>query len=157
MRADMSWKSVFAMALLAVSTAATAGEPTLEYKCPERITTVQSLAQPMPDWRQSSERPFTTKNAELNGYSEHNLDNVSFSDGGPEDRGELIPDNDDELTGKVWVARWDLSTLDSIWLVCHYRQTTVTLWKEMPHGVKKCFVGVDKTKGIEVQRIWCNS
>lgn len=38
---------------------ATGPVPAIEYECPQRILIVQTLAKPLPDWRPSSDRPFT--------------------------------------------------------------------------------------------------
>lgn len=80
-----------------------------------------------------------------------------FSEGVPEERAWLIPDNENALKGKAWIARWDFSTSDDIWITCRYRETTVMVSKKLPPGIKACFVSVDKTKGIQVQHVWCNS
>ena len=148
-------KRPFLIAMLFASFSVVAAEPAIEYQCPKRVMTIQSLATPLPGWRQSTERPFTTKDKKFSSYSEHNLDTVSFSEGVPEDRVTLIPDNELEATGKAWNARWDFAQSETIWMACLYRRTTVMLSQQLPPRIKRCFVRFDNKKGITVQRIWC--
>lgn len=132
-----------------------AASPAVEYQCPTRIMTEQKLVTPLPDWRASTERPFTTFDEKENSHSEHNLRIVSFSEGVPEERGWLEPDNESELTEKAWVGRWEFAKSENVWVTCEYRETTVMISKKLPPDIKRCFMRFDSTKGIQVQRVWC--
>jgi hypothetical protein len=142
--------------MILISQASIAEAGTIEYQCPIRIMTTHTLATPLPDWHQSTERPFTTNDEKFKNNSEHNLATAMFYEGAPEELGALIPDNEEKANSKVWDAEWSFSSSESIWLVCQYRQTTVRLSKQLPPGINRCFVRFDRTKGINVQKIWCD-
>lgn len=148
-------KYVFLMFIVFLSIKAAATEVMIEYQCPERIETVQKVKEPVGVWRESVVPPFSDGTEGKRNYSEHNLDYVGFSDGVPEERAFLIPDNEHELNSELWVARWEFINSESIWVSCQYRQTTVQLSQKIPAGIKKCFVQGDDRKGITVQRVWC--
>jgi hypothetical protein len=141
--------------MLLNSQASIAQRTTIEYQCPIRIMTTQSSVSPLPEWHQSTERPFTTNDERFKNNSENYLATVLFYEGAPEGRGALISDNEEKANAKVWDAEWSFSSSEKIWLVCQYRQTTVMLSKQLPNGIKRCFVRFDRIKGNTVQKVWC--
>lgn len=91
-----------------------AAEPTVEYQCPQLIMTTQALVTPLSGWSQSTEQPSTTDDKKFRNHSENYLETVTFSEGIPENRATLIPDNESETVGKVWDARWNFERSEII-------------------------------------------
>lgn len=141
-----------AAALAAAS--AVAEESVVAYRCPPRITTAQTLAAPVPEWRPSVDYSFAAAGKTAH-TSEHPLDSVMFFEGQPEDGASLVPDNENEATGNVWDARWDFTRSETIWFACTYRQTTVLLSRQLPAGIRSCFARFDNAAGLTVRKVWC--
>ena len=92
--------------------------------CPARITTQQSLREPVPGW--TAER----------GDRGHALDGVSFFTGPVAERGELAP-----ASSSASGDRFSFAGLrEPVRFVCRYRGTDVTLSRALPPGVKGCVV-----------------
>jgi hypothetical protein len=128
----------------------------MTYECPVQISTVQSLREPAPGWREALERPFTSDRARESGYSQHNLDYIEFSVGVPEERVSLAPDRETSIVKGRWTATWLLSKSEEIWFSCRYRGTTVMLSRQLSPGLKACAAKYDKNRGITVQGVSCD-
>lgn len=69
----------------------------------------------------------------------HRLNDVSLFSGPPEERGELIPDTEDDT---VWTIRgypfYDRTGELPFYLVCKYKGTKETVTLKVPDSAKKC-------------------
>jgi len=127
----------------------------VRFECPPRITTVQSLPEPVPGWRESLEPPFANERANPAGQSEHNLDYVQFSSGVPEERASLVPDRESPTVKGKWTATWRFAKSDEIWFSCWYRGTSVILSRQLPPAVRACSVRYNKNAGLSVEGVTC--
>jgi hypothetical protein len=141
---------LFALCLSVVMPMVAAGSKDVEFDCPESIQTRQSLVGKMKAWEAGP------GGSGKQGISQHYLEGVQFSNGPPGERVFLAPDNEHESSdAKRWTARWPMQAGDKLWLTCRYRQTTVTVTRQLPSGFRRCLVKYDTTKAIEIRRVWC--
>jgi hypothetical protein len=131
--------------LLAVLAAALAAAA--DVRCPERISTTQTLAQAVPGWTNQMD---ATPNL---------LAGVTFYDGPPKDLASLAPD-ETHAKGKV-LANWDLPPTPGgqYWLVCSYSGTHITLARPLPKELRSCTVTYDPQQTVDglpsIERIAC--
>ena len=123
--------------------------------CPERITTQQTLYQPIEGWRASPEQAADSAGSGASAYSEHNLDNVAFSMGVPDAAVILAPDQQTQVIKGQWTSTWHLQASQGVWFSCRYRGTRVVLSKSLPAGLQRCSVRYNRNRGIEVQHVSC--
>ena len=68
----------------------------------------------------------------------HRLDNLALFDGDPDERAQLKPDNGDSDALHYWSL--DRRNPRPFYLVCHYRETAITLQQALPAGISYCRV-----------------
>ncbi len=130
------------LAILAVTLAAAD-----DVRCPDHISTAQSLSQPVAGWTNQMDQ---TPNI---------LAGVTFFDGPPKEMASLAPD-ETHLKGKV-LANFDLagSAGRQTWLVCSYAGTRVTLARALPKEVRSCTVTYDPKQTVDglpsIEKIAC--
>ena len=134
-----------AMVLLAIVAAALAtGE---DIRCPDRISTAQTLSQTPSGWTNQTD---ATPNI---------LAGVTFYDGPPKDLASLAPD-ETHAKGKV-LASWDLTPNPGrqYWLTCGYSGTRITLARPLPKELRTCVVTYDPKQTVDglpsIERIAC--
>ena len=123
-----------------------------EYRCPESITTSQSLSSAVKGWAASTQGP--VPGSPDQGPPAQYLDGAEFSDGPPSEYAFLHPD-EEHSNGSHWRARWKFEGEANIWLSCRYRTTTVRLSQKLPPTTKECVMEGDNKKGISLERISC--
>lgn len=101
----------------------------IDLYCPEKIETYQSLAKSVVGWSEGSIYE-----------AQKRYDHFQVFGGHPKDNAILRPDGED---GKGF---WTYDSKHGLWMQCRYRNTTVTLEKEIPNNVKKCMLKTDKNK-----------
>jgi len=118
-----------------------------DVRCPERISTTQTLSQPVPGW---SNRMDASPNL---------LAGVTFYDGPPKDMASLVPD-ETHVKDKV-LASWDLipNPGRQYWLACGYADTRVTLARPLPKELRTCTVTYDPKVTVDglpsIERLVC--
>jgi hypothetical protein len=118
-----------------------------DVRCPERISTAQTLSQPVADWTNQMD---ATPNM---------LAGVTFYDGPPKDMASLVPD-ETHIKGKL-LASWDLTPNPGrqYWLACVYSGTRVTLARSLPKELRTCTVTYDPKVTIDglpsIERLAC--
>lgn len=65
----------------------------------------------------------------------HELENVRFFDGDPEQEAELVPD-ESTVQRSVWNFVGDGKR--HIWVACSYKATTLMLARQLPMSVRRC-------------------
>lgn len=115
------YHQLMGMALIASSLSAQAA--LYSPQCPKEIKTQQQLLTSIPTW-------------EYLGDSRPNaLKAVSFYSGHPRKQASLKP----EFINKKQ-SKWDFSPQDTIYLVCHYQDTILTLTQALPEKTTHCMV-----------------
>ena len=118
-----------------------------DVRCPERISTTQTLSQSVPGWTNQMD---ATPNM---------LAGVTLYDGPPKDMASLVPD-ETHLRGKL-LASWDLTPNPGrqYWLACGYSGTRVTLARPLPTELRTCTVTYDPKVTIDglpsIERLAC--
>jgi hypothetical protein len=132
-------------ALLAMVPAAAAEK----IACPAEIkATPSQLATPVAGWT-----------ARVDGVPTQ-LSGVTFYDGAPEDGASLVPDAEKQTKAKS-TATWkfDAPGAKGFWIGCRYANTSLTLERQLPSGVKECVVTYDGSATIDgapvVQDVAC--
>jgi hypothetical protein len=88
------------------------------------------------------------------------LSGVTFYDGAPEDGASLVPDAEKQGKAKS-TATWKFDGPDAkgVWIGCRYANTSLTLERQLPSGVKECVVTYDGSATIDgapvVQDVAC--
>jgi hypothetical protein len=130
--------------LLAVLAAGLAAQ---DVRCPARISTEQTLSQPVAGWTNQMDA------------APNMLAGVTFYDGPPKDMASLAPD-ETRVKGKV-LASWDLTPNPGrqYWLACGYAGTRVTLVRPLPKELRSCMVTYDPTATVDglpsIERLVC--
>ena len=133
-------------AILLLMAAAAGAE---DIRCPERISTNQTLAQNVPGWTDQRDG---TPNI---------LAGVTFYDGPPKELASLAPD-ESHAKGKV-IASWDLTPNPGreYWLACSYAGTRIALARPLPKELRSCTVTYDPKQTVDglpsIERIACKS
>lgn len=92
-------------------------------RCPETIKTIEQIKEPPKGWE--------SLQATENNY----LSTVSFYSGHPDKMTSLKP----EFATKKQ-ARWEFSSQELIYLVCHYNHSGIKLTQPLPEKTIKCSV-----------------
>lgn len=121
------------------------------YQCPERIETSQVLSGTYPGWQPGGGA--ATAGTALK--SAHFLAGVSFSDGPPQERMVLRPQQESASKNGKFSTTWSFIKTRRVWLSCEYRSTTVTLAQPLDTNAKQCTVSYDRREAINVQAIEC--
>ncbi|MBC8674127.1 hypothetical protein H2136_15190 [Aeromonas hydrophila] len=106
---------------------------TLQFDCPATIETRQQQLGASPGGRS----PPATSRGTTPALS-HRLDNLALFDGDPDERAQLKPDNGDSDALHYWSL--DRRNPRPFYLVCHYRETAITLQQALPTGISYCRV-----------------
>ncbi|MGD0620162.1 MAG: STY0301 family protein [Bryobacteraceae bacterium] len=118
-----------------------------DIRCPERISTTQTLSQPVAGWTN-----------EMNA-TPNLLAGVTFYDGPPKDMASLVPD-ETHVKGKV-LASWDLTPNPGrqYWLACGYSGTRLTLTRPLAKELRSCTVTYDPKVTVDglpsIERFAC--
>jgi hypothetical protein len=118
-----------------------------DVRCPERISTTQTLAQAVPGWTNQMDA------------APNLLAGVTFYDGPPKELASLAPD-ETRAKGKL-LASWELipNPGRQYWLACGYSGTRVTLARLLPKEVRACTVTYDPKQTVDglplIERIAC--
>ena len=91
-------------------------------RCPPAIQVRQQLAAPVRGWTASTDA------------APIQLSGLTFFEGRPEDQASLAPDE------RKGIATWTFGSGQSIWVMCHYSGTSVTLTRQLPPNTSKCEV-----------------
>ena len=107
---------------------------TLQFDCPATIETRQQQLGASPGWQ------VATRNEQGQQHQPHSppLDNLALFDGDPDERAQLKPDNGDSDALHYWSL--DRRNPRPFYLVCHYRETAITLQQALPAGISYCRV-----------------
>lgn len=124
-----------AFAFLTVLAAGTSAAQ--DIRCPDRISTKQTLAQAVPGWTNQLD---ATPNL---------LAGVTFYDGPPAELASLVPD-ETHLKGKV-LASWQLipNAGRQYWLACSYAGTRVTVARALPKELRSCTVTYNAKETVD--------
>jgi len=114
-----------------------------DIRCPDRISTTQSLAGAIAGWTAED------------GATPTILASVTFFDGPPKQLASLVPDESHSQS-----ATWQLvSNHGQYWLACGYSGTRITLARALPAGTKTCTVTYDPKQTVDglasIERITC--
>ncbi|WP_421164343.1 STY0301 family protein [Aeromonas dhakensis] len=107
---------------------------TLQFDCPATIETRQQLLGTAQGWHAVTRNELGEQHQPLR----HRLENLSLFDGDPDERAQLKPDNGDSHAIHYWSL--DRHNPRSFYLVCHYRETAITLQQALPAGIGYCRV-----------------
>ncbi|MCS3767750.1 hypothetical protein HNP12_001821 [Aeromonas hydrophila] len=107
---------------------------TLQFDCPATIETRQLLLGASPGWQAVTRNDMGEQHQPLS----HRLDNLALFDGDPDERAQLKPDNGDSDALHYWSL--DRRNPRPFYLVCHYRETAITLQQALPAGISYCRV-----------------
>jgi len=118
-----------------------------EIRCPDRISTTQSLSQAAPGWTNQVDQ---TPNI---------LAGVTFFEGPPKEMASLAPD-ESHVKGRV-LASFALTpgAGSEYWLVCRYAGTRVNVARALPKELRMCTVTYDPKQTVDglpsIERISC--
>jgi hypothetical protein len=102
-------------------------------QCPPELLIFQRVVDPPAGTRAFDRAP------------KHPWDNVSFSDGPPEEQAWLAPDST-QHNGKTIINRWRFAqSTDGVWLSCDYQGTSLSIALPLPKPVTACEVSYDNT------------
>lgn len=107
---------------------------TLQFDCPATIETRQQLLGTAQGWQAVTRNALGEQHQPLR----HRLENLSLFDGDPDERAQLKPDNGDSHAIHYW--NLDRHNPRPFYLVCHYRETAITLQQALPAGLGYCRV-----------------
>ncbi len=99
----------------------------LQFSCPFSIVTKQSIDVDPAGYESIADN------------SSHIWQTVSFYKGKPELQPSLAPERSNKNR-----ADWSFSMSDNIYISCGYYQTSVVIYKALPHGVHACHVTYEK-------------
>lgn len=115
----------------------------LQFSCPFSIVTKQSIVGEAKGYESTADN------------SSHIWQTISFYKGKPGLLPGLAPDRSNKNR-----ADWSFSMSDNIYISCGYYQTSVVLFKELPHGVHACHVNYEKMRNSAFdelpQSVSCN-
>ena len=147
----MKVKAAFAiaLALLCVNVSRAA---TYSGVCPATVAVRQELSAPVPGW--------------TSGFNEapHVLAAVTFFEGPPKENASLVYDSYRKLpASELATWRFDPAALRSagrsIWIVCGFSRTSVTLAKSLPRNTVECSVTYDRNmrtgEGFAIAAVRC--
>ncbi|HDX8644244.1 STY0301 family protein [Aeromonas dhakensis] len=107
---------------------------TLQFDCPATIETRQQLLGTAQGWHTVTRNELGEQHQPLR----HRLENLALFDGDPDERAQLKPDNGDSHAIHYWSL--DRHNPRPFYLVCHYRETAITLQQALPAGLGYCRV-----------------
>ncbi|WP_042051538.1 STY0301 family protein [Aeromonas dhakensis] len=107
---------------------------TLQFDCPATIETRQQLLGTTQGWQAVIRNELGEQHQPLR----HRLENLALFDGDPDERAQLKPDNGDSHAIHYWSL--DRHNPRPFYLVCHYRETAITLQQALPAGLGYCRV-----------------
>lgn len=99
----------------------------LDYRCPERIETKQSL-------KISAHEDFEPLTNSFEEYQ--NLDLISLYSGHPKQGASLVPTDESNAKEPFW--NFQPNDEFGVWMKCGYANTTVSLVRKLPPTTKKC-------------------
>ena len=102
----------------------------LEFRCPVKISTKQSLAQPADGWSSS-----------VDSDTPHWNDGLTVYNGPPSEKASLVPDGPEGA--EFWVN--DLK-FGGLWMECAYFRSAVKLQRKIPSNVKRCALKLGPNK-----------
>ncbi|MFQ2359085.1 STY0301 family protein [Aeromonas dhakensis] len=107
---------------------------TLQFDCPATIETRQQPLGTPQGWQAVTRNELGEQHQPLR----HRLENLSLFDGDPDERAQLKPDNGDSHAIHYWSL--DRHNPRPFYLVCHYRETAITLQQALSAGIGYCRV-----------------
>ncbi|WP_054543966.1 STY0301 family protein [Aeromonas dhakensis] len=107
---------------------------TLQFDCPATIETRQQPLGTPQRWQAVTRNELGEQHQPLR----HRLENLALFDGDPDERAQLKPDNGDSHAIHYWSL--DRHNPRPFYLVCHYRETAITLQQALPAGLGYCRV-----------------
>ena len=120
--------------VLLVSLQSCTSVATENYSCPEKILAQTNVEEISNEWTAQA------------GNSNHYLVSAGFSDGNPLEKFILSPSQviESPSSNEGDAAIYDLSSIDSPWLICNYGNTPATLLKPLEKQYSKCKVTLPK-------------
>lgn len=135
----MKYRFRFVM-LLALCVGGPLRAETMRLECPPSIQLVSSTVAPVPGW-EAVDAP----------GSRHALENAQIYAGHPRAEMALVPNVDSD--GQSNQARWQFERGDQdFWIACSYRDTPVTLAKQLARGVSNCVIRYRRPAGTRPAR-----
>lgn len=119
----------------------------LQFDCPPQIESRQQLLTRPQGWQEMTRDLAGQPSQSLH----HRLDNLSLFDGEPGELAQLKPDNGDSQETHFWSL--DGSQTRPLYLVCHYRDSAITLQQALPPGLRYC--RVNETSPYELLGLIC--
>ncbi|HDZ8834504.1 STY0301 family protein [Aeromonas dhakensis] len=122
---------------------------TLQFDCPATIETRQQPLDTTQEWQAVTRNELGEQHQPLR----HRLENLALFDGDPDERAQLKPDNGDSHAIHYWSL--DRHNPRPFYLVCHYRETAITLQQALPAGLGYC--RVNQPSPYDLRGLICRS
>ena len=106
--------------------------------CPDQILVQQSLKEQPEGWV-----PLVEEGRSL-------LTKISFFDGNPREKGELVPEKEYKKKGKLHATwRFDSDTAENLWVSCSYGRTSIGLVRPVKKKYAYCKIIFDPSVSID--------
>jgi hypothetical protein len=103
--------------------------------CPPQVSVGETVSGPFEGW------------SILKGDPVHKLVGLTFYDGNPAENASLAPDSETR-SGNSSISSWKFSGTTSVWAVCRYADTSVTLARDLKNKIRGCSITYNRRLSV---------